>query len=94
MVSDENQKFYLGRPFLTRYFTILDIENYEVGFVLAADASKIPDNSDSTTIALSVVFGLLFVALVVGGVFFWKKKKTKGQGKTEGAVTYQEVRQE
>ena len=94
MVSDENQKFYLGRPFLTRYYTILDIENYEVGFVLAADSSKIPDNSDSTTIVLSVVFGLLFVALVVGGGFCWKKKKAQAQGNTEGAVTFQEVRQE
>jgi len=79
---------------LTRYYTILVIEKYEVGFVLAADASNIPDNSGSKTKVLSVVFGLLFIALVVGGVFFWKKKKAQAKGNTEGAVTYQEVRQE
>lgn len=97
MVSKGHEKFILGQPFLTRYYTVFDIEKHQIGFTLAADAKKFPDNAHSVTIVLITVFSLILFALVVGLLIRWRKKKraqTYAHGNTEITATYQEVRQE
>ena len=97
MVSKKNEKFILGQPFLTRYYTILDIEKHRIGFTLAADTKNIPANSHSVTIVLITVFSLILFALVVGLLIRWRKKKraqTYAHGNTEVTATYQEVKQD
>jgi hypothetical protein len=81
----------LGAPFLKSFFTILNFENYKVGFAVGADSDafvlNVPLTAESSVLWIIIAI-IALIGLIIGGYVLWKiYERRKISGDIEKAET-------